>query len=246
MSVLIHACQEVLIPRSLHVTNRCADTVWVAISSGAGSAAPAPDSTGIELAPGESRAVAVPPVWTGRLWGRTDDCGSEASCHDYAAPVTVAELSVNESRAIDYYGISLVDGYNLPILVEPRAQGAAGPGGSCRPAACVLDLNSSECPAELRVMSAAGTGAAVACKSACLAFGAPRYCCAGAYGSADTCRPSAYSDLFKRACPQAITYAYDANAGSVFTCRAGETAIYAITFCPASTTSRYIYIHTPM
>jgi hypothetical protein len=235
---------------SFDITNSCAYTVRAVISPGAGAAA-ALDSTGFVLAPGESRAVPVPSsVWSGRLWGRCTDCGSADSCQDCAGgnaapPVTLVEFSIDGSRGIDLYDISVVDGYNLPVLVEPRGAAAPGPGGRCAPAACVLDLD-SECPAELRVpSSSAGTGAAaVACQSACLAFGTPQYCCTGAYGSADTCRPSAYSDVFKRACPQAVSYAYDAD--SVFTCRAGETGVsYTVTFCPAST-SRYIYIRTYM
>jgi hypothetical protein len=66
----------------------------------------------------------------------------------------------------------------------------------------VADLNGA-CPADLRITSVA-TGA-VACKSACLAFGSPQYCCTGEYGNPGTCKPSTYSEFFKQACPRAFS-----------------------------------------
>ena len=74
---------------------------------------------------------------------------------------------------------------------------------------------------------------AVACQSACEAFGTAQYCCSGEYGSPGTCRPSAYSQFFKNACPRAYSYAYD-DATSTFTCAGGVSA-YAIAFCPSTT-----------
>jgi hypothetical protein len=76
-------------------------------------------------------------------------------------------------------------------------------------------------------------GAVVACKSACDEFGAPQYCCTGAYGAPTTCTPTQYSLAFKAACPTAYSYAYD-DATSTFTCKAPSG--YAITFCPAGST----------
>lgn len=245
--------------KSLTITNSCAYTVWSGLSTTSAGSAAELDITGLKLAPGESRALQVPWGWSGHLWGRTrcssstensgcvtGDCASGFTCHDFedstaaVPPVTLVQFSMDASGGTaDLYDISLVDGYNLPVSVEPRGL-APAPGGRCTLAACVLDLD-RDCPAELRVTSAAGTGAAVACNSPCLAFGAPRYCCTGDHGSANTCMPSTYSELFKQACPHAITYAYDADAESVFTCRAGEDGIcYTIMFCPPITR----YIHT--
>jgi hypothetical protein len=103
---------------------------------------------------------------------------------------------------------------------------------------CLVDLNGA-CPADLRVMAtSATTGAgsgpagAVACRSACEAFGTPQYCCSGAYGNPSTCKPSTYSQFFKTACPRAYSYAYD-DSTSTFTCATGTS--YAITFCPSTT-----------
>lgn len=64
-------------------------------------------------------------------------------------------------------------------------------------------------------------------KSACLAFDKPEYCCTGAYGSPQTCKPTVYSKTFKLACPLAYSYAYD-DPTSTFTC---QKANYSIGFC---------------
>uniref|UniRef100_A0A8W8IBW5 Uncharacterized protein n=1 Tax=Magallana gigas TaxID=29159 RepID=A0A8W8IBW5_MAGGI len=56
----------------------------------------------------------------------------------------------------------------------------------------------------------------VACKSACLAFGNPEYCCSGAHNTPQTC-PNFNAQTFKNACPQAYSYAYDDHK-STFTC----------------------------
>ncbi|KAJ6836223.1 thaumatin-like protein 1b [Iris pallida] len=223
------------------ITNNCDYTVWPGLLSGAGTAPL--QSTGFALAKGESQSLAVPAAWSGRLWGRTlcstdaagrfscatGDCGSssvQCSGSGAAPPATLAEFTLDGSGGMDFYDVSLVDGYNLPMLVAPAP-------GSCASTGCVADLNPL-CPSDLRVAEAGGSGRGVACRSACEAFGTAEYCCSGDHGSPSTCRPSAYSQFFKNACPRAYSYAYD-DATSTFTCAAG--ADYAITFCPSTTTS---------
>ncbi|CAJ1942347.1 unnamed protein product [Sphenostylis stenocarpa] len=192
--------------------------------------------------PAQSTAFIVPTAWSGRVWGRTlcstdsagkfscltGDCGSSAvECNGGGAtpPATLAEFTLNGGGGLDFYDVSMVDGYNLPMLVE-----AQGGGGNCTATGCAVDLNGG-CPAELKVKAASGEG--VACKSACEAFGDPRYCCSGPYATPETCKASWYSQLFKSACPRAYSFAYD-DATSTFTC---ASANYRITFCPSSTKS---------
>ncbi|XP_010531575.1 PREDICTED: pathogenesis-related protein 5, partial [Tarenaya hassleriana] len=133
-------------------------------------------------------------------------------------PATLAEFTLGSSGSKDFYDVSLVDGYNLPMIVE-----GSGSGSACATTGCVSDLNRN-CPAELRVKGGS------ACRSACEAFGTAEYCCNGAYGSPDTCKPTMYSQVFKTACPKSYSYAYD-DATSTFTCSDGD---YTITFCPNS------------
>ncbi|NP_001149439.1 thaumatin-like protein 1 precursor [Zea mays] len=223
--------------------NRCTGTVWPGIQSNAGSSRL--DTTGFVLPPGTSRAVPAPSGWSGRVWARTGcgqdgsgkvvcatgDCGSgslECNGQNAATPATLAEFTLASAGGNDFYDVSLVDGYNLPILVEPAGGAATGASATtCAAAGCTADLN-ERCPAELRAEGGAG------CRSACDAFGRPEYCCSGAYANPNTCRPTAYSQLFKSACPNSYSYAYD-DPTSTFTCAGGRD--YTITFCPVATPS---------
>ncbi|KAI3784584.1 hypothetical protein L1987_43686 [Smallanthus sonchifolius] len=99
----------------------------------------------------------------------------------------------------------------------------SGGSGGCATTGCVDDLN-RRCPSELRVADGGG------CKSSCETFGTPEYCCKGAFDSPAACRPTAYSELFKSACPKSYSYAYD-DATSTFTCTDAED--YTVVFCPS-------------
>ncbi|XP_051131487.1 thaumatin-like protein 1 [Andrographis paniculata] len=210
--------------------NKCEYTVWPGILANAGS--PPLDSTGFELPSDSSRAFVAPSGWSGRFWGRTGctfaagtgscqtgDCGSgQSECNGSGAapPATLAEITLGVG-GLDFYDVSLVDGYNLPMIVE-----ATGGSGMCASTGCVTDLNRA-CPSDLR---AAGGSA---CNSACEAFGKPEYCCSGPYNSPAACRPSFYSQIFKSACPRSYSYAYD-DPTSTFTCSGAD---YTVTFCPS-------------
>ncbi|XP_039040865.1 thaumatin-like protein 1 isoform X2 [Hibiscus syriacus] len=217
---------------SFTFVNRCSYTVWPGILANAGS--PPLDSTGFELPKDSSRSFQAPTGWSGRFWGRTGckfdgsgsgtcvtgDCGSgRTECNGLGAapPVTLAEITLGTAGQ-DFYDVSLVDGYNIPMIVE-----GTGGSGLCASTGCTTDLN-RQCPSELQV------GDGEACKSACEAFGSPEYCCSGVYSTPATCKPSVYSEMFKAACPRSYSYAYD-DATSKFTCTGAD---YTVTFCPSS------------
>lgn len=213
--------------------NKCSQTIWPAILG-----SPTLESTGFELPKAGSRTFQVPTGWSGRFWGRTGctfddsghgscatgDCGSgQLECNGAGATAaSLVEFTLG-TGSLDFYDVSLVDGYNLPLLVEP-----SGGSGQCASTGCLEDLN-QKCPSELR------TGGGGACRSACDAFNTPEYCCKGDYGSPTTCKPSAYSQVFKSACPKSYSYAYD-DATSTFTCSAAD---YVITFCPSHPRYKY-------
>ncbi|CAL9226667.1 unnamed protein product [Arabidopsis halleri] len=224
---------------TISIVNRCSFTVWPGILSNSGSGDIG--TTGFELVPGGSRSFQAPASWSGRFWARTGcnfnsdtgqgtcitgDCGSnQVECNGAGAkpPATLAEFTIGSgpedpARKQDFYDVSLVDGYNVPMLVEA----SGGSEGTCQTTGCVTDLN-QKCPTELRF------GSGSACKSACEAFGSPEYCCSGAYASPTECKPSMYSEIFKSACPRSYSYAFD-DATSTFTC---TDADYTITLCPS-------------
>ncbi|THU74397.1 hypothetical protein C4D60_Mb04t32900 [Musa balbisiana] len=160
------------------LANNCEYTVWPGVLSSAGTAAL--PTTGFALQKGETRSLDAPATWSGRFWGRTHcaadssgkfscatgDCGSgsvECSGSGAAPPATLAEFTLDGSGGMDFYDVSLVDGYNLPVLVVPQG----GSGGGCSSTGCPVDLN-GVCPSDLKVVLSTSDGGSesVACKSA--------------------------------------------------------------------------------
>ncbi|XWS35156.1 hypothetical protein CRYUN_Cryun21dG0101700 [Craigia yunnanensis] len=222
------------------ITNNCPYTIWPGTLAGSGT--PQLPTTGFQLDSGQSVRIPSLPGWSGRIWGRTGcsfdasgvgscqtgDCGRRLECDGNGAipPASLFEITLGAGNDQDFYDVSIVDGYNLPLVAAPR-----GVYGACNATGCASDLNMG-CPKELQVVgvNGEGTGQVVGCKSACEAFGLDQYCCSGEFANPTTCRPSFYSTIFKRACPRAYSYAYD-DGTSTFTCKAYE---YLIIFCPNS------------
>lgn len=149
-------------------------------------------------------------------------------------PVTLAEIAMNQHAGLDFYDVSLVDGYNLPLSIQPSASFQTGDNGKydCKRAGCNRDLNAI-CPAELAIKNRDNW--TVACQSACSKFNTDQYCCRGAHNKPETCKsqywPKNYPAIFKEACPDAYSYAYD-DTLSTFTCRGKPRADYNVVICP--------------
>lgn len=231
---------------SFKIVNKCRYTIWPGLLSGATS--PPLPTTGFTLKSGNSRTIQIPKGWSGRIWARTlcgqdsdrkfscitADCGSgKVACAGGGAkpPATLAEFTLNGADGLDFYDVSLVDGYNIPMLIVAKG----GTRGGCSATGCLVDLNGG-CPVDLKVARGNGSGSGVACRSACEAFGDPRYCCSEEYSTPDTCGPSIYSLFFKHACPRSYSYAYD-DKTSTYTC---ASANYLIVFCPLPYTSQKV------
>ncbi|KAK1385911.1 thaumatin-like protein 1b [Heracleum sosnowskyi] len=232
------------------LVNQCSYPVWPSLLSGAGT--PPLSTTGFLLSPGTSNSLFVPLSWSGRIWGRTlctldsankftcatADCGSgtvECAGSGAIPPATLAEFTLNGADGLDFYDVSLVDGYNLPMTIVP----SGGTAGNCSATGCSAELN-GPCPMELKVIGGESGSESVACKSACLAFGDAKYCCNGKYGTPDTCKPTMYSEFFKNACPHAYSYAYD-DGTSTFTCASAD---YTITFCPSPAPGNLVCVYS--
>ncbi|CAD5164042.1 unnamed protein product [Musa acuminata subsp. malaccensis] len=169
--------------------NNCPFTVWPA--SLANSDKGALSQTGFQLDNGASFSLDAPPAWGGRLWARqtcstdsagkfsciTGDCGTgQVACNGAggAPPTTLIEFTLQGDGGKDFYDVSCVDGFSLPVLVVPSG------GSNCNSTSCPVNVNAL-CPQELRIT--APDGGVVGCKSACLAFNTDEYCCRGQYGS---------------------------------------------------------------
>ncbi|GLT69251.1 hypothetical protein SLA2020_414140 [Shorea laevis] len=160
----------------------------------------------------------------GKFTCETANCGSgQVACNGTGAepPASLVEINIAADRGQDFYDVSLVDGFNLPVSVA-----TLGGTGDCKPSNCPANVN-AVCPTELQVKGS--DGSALACKSACTAFKQPQYCCTDAFNKPETCPPSKYSKIFEDQCPLAYSYAYD-DKTSTFTCFNAPN--YVITFCP--------------
>ncbi|XP_058179782.1 thaumatin-like protein 1b [Rhododendron vialii] len=214
------------------IVNNCNYPVWPGLLSNPG--VPQPPTTGFLLNPTCYTTLSMPASWAGNMWGRTlcstdpntgrftcvtGDCGSgTVGCINGGnPPVTLAEFALDGGGGFDYYDISLVTGFNVPMNVVPQ-----GGSGTCTAIECSADIDAA-CPTELQEL---WYGKVVGCKSACVAFGDPRDCCTGAYSTPATCGPTPYSEFFKSECPQAYSYAFD---GAPVSCASAD---YTITFCP--------------
>ncbi|KAG1847693.1 thaumatin [Suillus subalutaceus] len=233
-----------LAQRTFTVYNACPFTMWPAMFTSVGTLPSY--TTGWEA--GEYTAVTfqVPSTWNGRIWGRRDcdfttdpgpnscldgGCNGGLVCDPTTGtgvpPATLAEFNL-DAGGTDYYDVSLVDGYNLPVSVTNNV--------GCGIPSCPVDLG-PDCPAPLQGPYDS-TGFPVGCKSACDADldGDPTNspnCCTGQYDTPATCPSSGveYYSYFKDNCPNAYAYAYD-DATSLFTCEASLNAEFTITFCP--------------
>nr|ABU97465.1 thaumatin-like protein [Aleuroglyphus ovatus] len=227
--------------------NNCPFQIWPGLLNNPNKALPL--NGGFALDKYQTKSFRVPDGWAGRVWARTNcngaghcetgDCGNKIECHGAGGvpPVSLAEFTLDGWQGQDYYDVSLVDGYNLPIAILPIDGTFRKVGGGqydCNQAGCKSDIN-AHCPAELALKN--GGGATVACKSACMAFNTDEYCCRGAHNRPETCKSRDwkvnYPAIFKQSCPDAYSYAYD-DTSSTFTCHSngGIKTGYVIKFCP--------------
>ncbi|KIK57583.1 hypothetical protein GYMLUDRAFT_98652 [Collybiopsis luxurians FD-317 M1] len=233
--------------RIIAVKNDCDITIWYMFTAGDSL----PDyPTGWEAAAGTFVNFTVPDNWTaGRIWGRTEcdfsgsdgatacvtgSCNGGLECATSGGtgvpPATVAEWTLSGDGNADWYDVSLVDGFNLPMEITNSA--------SCNIASCPVDLN-ADCPSEL-VGPSGSNGAIAGCKSACTAglggdISDSSACCTGSHDTAETCPSSGVPEyeFFKNNCPDAYAYAYDEDSGTaLFTCDTSLSADYTLTFCP--------------
>ncbi|WVZ60027.1 hypothetical protein U9M48_010100 [Paspalum notatum var. saurae] len=180
------------------VTNNCPYTVWAAAVPGGGQ----------QLDNGQTWSIDVPAGTTGGAHGcQTGDCGGVLRCTGYGQPPnTLAEFGLNQYQGQDFFDISLVQGFNVPMDFLPAGDGAGCPKGGPR---CDADVT-AQCPAALQVPGG--------CDNPCTVFRTDQYCCTGS--AANNCGPTDYSKFFKGLCPDAYSYPKD-DATSTYTCPGG-------------------------
>jgi len=215
--------------RCIRVENRCAELIKFHAT---GSDTPANVLNGqvASLDPGACKSYTLTRFASGRLWAET--CPGGGTC--IPGPYTLSEFTIGDTGVapLDYYDLSLVDGYNVAMSIRP-VPGTFAPGNGkygCGTPLCSCEDILTSCPAALRVNSS--TGAVGLCKSGCAGTGLPQYCCQGSFNTPATCPATDYSNFFKTRCPDAYSYAYDDQV-STYTC--GNATLrpdYDIIFCP--------------
>ncbi|KAL6302263.1 thaumatin [Sparassis latifolia] len=232
------------------VQNACPFTIWPAMFTGPGS--PLPNyTTGWEAGANSAVSFTVPDNWsTARIWARRDcnfydtnpatQCASggcngglvcDATTGTGIPPASLAEFTLGTNGAADWYDVSLVDGFNLPMSITNNV--------GCAVADCPVDLGPN-CPAAL-IGPFDSTGSPIGCKSACEAGLSSdsrnsANCCTGIHDTAATCPSSGveYYSYFKSNCPNSYCYAYDESSGTaLWTCDSTLQADYTVTFCPS-------------
>ncbi|KAG5225821.1 pathogenesis related protein [Salix suchowensis] len=199
---------------TFEVRNQCPYTVWAAAVPGGGRRLDRGQSWTITVGAGTKQA---------RIWGRTNcnfdgagrgrcqtgDCNGLLQCQAFGQPPnTLAEYALNQFNNMDFYDISLVDGFNVPMDLSPVS-------GKCRGMRCAADIN-GQCPNQLRAPGG--------CNNPCTVFKTDQYCC-----NSGNCAPTDFSRFFKQRCPDAYSYPQD-DQTSTFTCPGGTN--YRVVFCP--------------
>ncbi|KAG8942665.1 hypothetical protein FRC04_003566 [Tulasnella sp. 424] len=235
--------------RTFTVYNACPFTIWPAVFTdlNVGSATPSV-ATGWEAPAWSTKTFSVPDNWkAGRIWARRNcnfatnpgpnscldgGCNGGLLCDPHTGtgvpPATLAEFTLSAADGNDWYDVSLVDGYNLPMRITNSA--------GCHVADCPVDLGPN-CPSALKGPFDS-TGFPVGCKSDCLVDSNPTNspsCCSGSHNTPATCPNSGvpHYSYFKSNCPNSYVYAYDESSGTaLWTCSASSKPNYTITFCP--------------
>jgi hypothetical protein len=135
---------------NLTLHNLCSFPVWPLITANAGLPDIPVDGDGEPVGrldgDGAGLATLAFPggAWSGRITARTgcseeeEEGGTRMRCATgEAPPVTVAQVSVGGPGGLAEYSVSLVDGFNLPVVVTPHG---FAEGRRCPSLGCAVDL----------------------------------------------------------------------------------------------------------
>lgn len=177
----------------------------------------------VDVPAGSNHTITLPINWTGRIWGRISCSGEKCFDSGMGSPASLAEFYFKDEGKV-YYDISLVDGWNLPMVIEPVKKIALEYGDDtlCATTSC---STLPSCPAGWETYDTKGNVSG--CKSACTMYNTDEFCCTGPYLNAATCKANQYSKAVKAVCPDVYSYAYD-DYTSAFMC---TSFAYTVTFC---------------
>ncbi|KAI9316703.1 thaumatin [Dichotomocladium elegans] len=208
--------------KSIEVINKCKASLTIGVLT---NGKPSSDQT-FELDTGSSQTISKSDNWGGRIWGQyhcssgnknSDICGTPGTKN----PASLAEFFFHGNGGHDYYDISLVDGYNLPLTIKPKGSASTKGKYHCGSPSCDVP----DCPKENTIVDSSGT--VIGCQSSCSATSSDEDCCKGSYDDPNVCKPDERSTAVKQSCPDAYSFAYD-DQSSTYNCIDDE---YEVTFC---------------
>lgn len=242
---------------------------------------PLTDGGGFKLdSAGGKHTSTVIPNWQGTFWGRTGCTGTDGdltcawgTCNGLDGKgklqcggsggnlMTAGEINFDEG-GYDTYDVSAVNGFNVPMTIEPvtgtfiNNGPKANPTYYCTVSGTQFDLKDpSIFPSTLNkdlIIKINNVPEAVlsACQFSKYTTGNenPSYCCVGNYGTPATCKPDTWpadmrtDTFFKKYLPGAYSYAFDDHA-STYTCWSKDPSTpsaYTVKFCGTKTSSAAI------
>jgi hypothetical protein len=216
-------------PRKLYIENQCAYTVWTF----AQPPSTLPNGAPLQVAPGQAFVLGWANNFSGRIWPRSGctGAGGNLTCLQGNGPDTLAEFTLTAGMASDWYDISLVDGFTIPVgIIQMDAPWTPSPSYvpgdplgadlECGSPICAVDLNPG-CPQSQRLMTKAGD-----------VWG-----CKNGQSAPDGHSPTPVTTYFKAGCPTSYTYPYD-DPQSLFRCvdaaqnNGAGAKDYKVIFCP--------------
>lgn len=195
--VVTFAITEV-ISVQIEVKNNCGQRIFV--KNAGGNQGP------FNMEHGQSRTFQLNQDASSRVWAHIGCDPNGNNCDTTEGYVGLAEMKWYDSRGMigfTWYDISQVDGYNLPIRMEPYNSAA---GGNCKTVSCNFNIN--ECPAENKVYN---KNHLVGCRN----------------NNRDAI--TEYSRKMKAACPGVYTWSKDDKSG-MRACKPGNNGLRVI-FC---------------
>ena len=217
------------LPRKLYIENQCTYTTWT-ISQGTPS--PLPGGTPLKLDPGQAVVLGWSDKFSGRIWPRSGCSANGSNCTQGNGPDTLAEFTLTAGMASDWYDVSLVDGFSIPVgIIQLDAPWGLDPsyipGGplpkdvqQCGSPICAIDMNPG-CPAGQQLKDK--TGNVWGCKNGQSSN--------GGHGSTPV------TSYLKAGCPTSYVYAFD-DPQSLFLCKSSAqnggvgAKDYKIIYCP--------------
>jgi hypothetical protein len=218
------------LPRKLYIENQCAYKTWTFTQP----ASTLPGGVPLELDPGQAVVVGWANTFSGRIWPRTQctGTGGNLKCEQGNGPDTLAEFTLTAGMASDWYDISLVDGFTIPVgIIQLDAPWGLDPsyvpGGplpmdvqECGSPICAIDMNPG-CPASQQLKDSAGN-----------VWG-----CHNGQSAPDGHSPTPITTYFKQNCPTSYTYPFD-DPQSLFLCKSAAqnggvgAKDYKVIYCP--------------